>query len=129
MKDYSIIIETNSYAGNFEREMCAAITGAVGECGVGSPLDYDYSMFEGSIVEKQDENGFYRPVSIYPDANGNYNCIQIYFDSCPTKEQLKVVTERAHEFKETEYITNIVVKDVYVLVQEYVSTRINLSDL
>ncbi|KKK83825.1 hypothetical protein LCGC14_2789530, partial [marine sediment metagenome] len=29
------IIDTDSYAGNFEREMCAYITGRVGECGVG----------------------------------------------------------------------------------------------
>lgn len=34
-KKYSFIIDTNSYAGNFEREMCAYLTGQVGDCGVG----------------------------------------------------------------------------------------------
>lgn len=31
-----IIIDTNLYAGNFEREMCATLTGHCGECGVGA---------------------------------------------------------------------------------------------
>jgi len=32
---YIFVIDTNSYAGNFEREMCAHLTGYVGECGTG----------------------------------------------------------------------------------------------
>jgi len=32
---YKFIIDTDQYAGNFEREMCAYLTGTVGECGVG----------------------------------------------------------------------------------------------
>lgn len=30
-----LVIDTTSYAGNFERQMCAFMTGQVGECGVG----------------------------------------------------------------------------------------------
>ena len=33
-----VAIDTNEYAGNFEREMCAFVTGQVGECGVGEEL-------------------------------------------------------------------------------------------
>lgn len=32
---YTFIVDTNLYSGNFEREMCAYITGQIGECGVG----------------------------------------------------------------------------------------------
>lgn len=34
-KSYSIVVETDSYAGNFEREMCAFMTGHIGECEAG----------------------------------------------------------------------------------------------
>lgn len=34
-KSYSIVVETDSYAGNFEREMCAFMTGHIGKCEVG----------------------------------------------------------------------------------------------
>ena len=32
---YLIIIDTSDYAGNFERELCAYVTGLIGESGVG----------------------------------------------------------------------------------------------
>lgn len=33
-----VAIDTTDYSGNFEREMCAFVTGQVGECGVGEEL-------------------------------------------------------------------------------------------
>ena len=32
---YLFVIDTDIYAGNFERQMCAYITGQIGECEVG----------------------------------------------------------------------------------------------
>ena len=32
---YGLVVKTNSYAGDFEREYCAYVTGQVGECEVG----------------------------------------------------------------------------------------------
>jgi len=32
---FIFVIDTDTYAGNFERPMCAYMTGRVGECGVG----------------------------------------------------------------------------------------------
>jgi hypothetical protein len=32
---YIFVVDTEEYAGNFEREMCAYATGMTGECGVG----------------------------------------------------------------------------------------------
>ena len=32
---YLFVIDTDSYSGNFEREMCAYCTGQIGDCEVG----------------------------------------------------------------------------------------------
>lgn len=68
-----IIIDTEDYSGNFEREMCAYITGQIGECGVGSEaaevakqelsqelLDW----FDNHICQYTDEIGCTRPTAI-----------------------------------------------------------------
>lgn len=67
-----MVIHTNLYAGNFEREMAAFITGEIGDCGVGredvhDKYNYDYSMFEGIIEHIPDDHGVTRPVTIYPN--------------------------------------------------------------
>lgn len=53
MTNYSIVIKTNQYAGNFERELCAHLTGIVGECEVGEEyVDESITeIFEQSIDE------------------------------------------------------------------------------
>ena len=38
---YGFIVDTDSYAGNFEREMCAYMTGHIGECSVGEEYASD----------------------------------------------------------------------------------------
>ena len=72
---YYFIVDTDTYAGNFEREMCAHITGQVGECDVGQdiakkakdniPLD-KLDLFEEHIMQEPDEHGCHRPCKIYP---------------------------------------------------------------
>ena len=70
MFKFAFVIDTNSYAGNFEREMAAYLTGEVGECGVGE--EEADSFPKGSKVQfsnvafHADENGCRRPVEIYP---------------------------------------------------------------
>lgn len=73
---YGIIIDTDMYAGNFERDLTAYCTGTVGECGVGD----DYAeLFKEDNISKElikeiqdkidhvaDEHGCYRPCEIYP---------------------------------------------------------------
>ena len=91
-KAWIFVIDTDKYAGNFEREMCAFMTGIIGECGIGveeaqlyyeqtglSPKDIDWDKtpveyadedlenpFCWFVTKKQDEYGCYRPVSIWP---------------------------------------------------------------
>ena len=65
------VIDTEDYAGNFERELCAYITGRVGECGVGDDMAKHFTdaikdiSFE-HVVDEADEHGCYRPATAYP---------------------------------------------------------------
>jgi len=122
---YLFIIDIDTYAGNFERELCAYITGQIGECGVGKEqaklasqeiLDI-VAQLEDLVERVPDEHGCHRPVSIFPnprygnDGNGNhalltnenreqfpwpaYNSAAIYFHSIPNPKLLAVMKERA----------------------------------
>lgn len=51
-KEYLLVIKTTAYAGNFERELCAHLTGALRDCGVGS-----------EFVEKDIQKHFQRYIS------------------------------------------------------------------
>ena len=122
--EYLFVIDTDQYTGNFERELCAYITGQVGECGVGQiivdkiekDLELDYVKYiHTHILLKPDEHGCARPVSIYPtpgwinDGMGNcrqsnedgwpaYMSVAIFFvDEIPDNISA-VMQARAHEF-------------------------------
>jgi len=69
------IIDTDSYAGNFEREMCAYLTGVVGECGVGEEMANLYdkevntdgleSVFIDYLDFRPDDHGCARPAFLW----------------------------------------------------------------
>lgn len=68
-----IQIHTNQYAGKFEREMCAYITGQYGDCGTGDVIAQgarksikNLSWFEHHLQWVEDEAGCYRPCAIAP---------------------------------------------------------------
>lgn len=75
------VIDTDEYAGNFERAMTAYLTGCTGDCGVGEKFA---AMFVKEVGEKEqekfydvteqrpDDHGCHRPCAIYP-TNGWYN--------------------------------------------------------
>ena len=84
---YIFVINTDSYAGNFERQMCAFITGMIPDCGTGADeaiqfakdenLDVDGDYVEGSPFEDiinriTDDHNNSTPCSIWPTA-GYYN--------------------------------------------------------
>lgn len=69
------VIDTDEYAGNFERELTAYLTGQVGECGVGDHMaeayvketgDKDKEKFGDLLEHRADDRGCHRPCSIYP---------------------------------------------------------------
>lgn len=100
MKQYLFIIDTADYAGNFERELCAYITGRIGGCGVGDDMaglflkEMGLEQFE-NVIEQPDDHGCWRPTSICED---NPNSVEIYFGEKPTKEQIELMKERAQKF-------------------------------
>lgn len=83
MSKFYFVIDTDKYSGNFEREMCAYITGQYGECGVGSEIANKvknelgklYNTFQDIVEHSTDSDDDYpcfRPCKIYPTP-GYYN--------------------------------------------------------
>lgn len=73
---YLFVIDTERYAGNFEREMTAYCTGQVGECGVGEAEAKKFAkgcknttlakLFSDLILHVPDDHGCCRPTSVWP---------------------------------------------------------------
>jgi hypothetical protein len=102
-KKYGVIIETDEYAGNFEREITAWTTGQVGdEDDTGIELARQIPnvalIFEDSIGQESDDHGCYRPCEILDE--GKANSVLIHFITKPTAEQVDIIRERAKTFKE-----------------------------
>lgn len=75
---YYFVIDTDEYAGNFERQVCAYITGQVGECEVGSEVAEKarnnipskmLEIFDEHVMREPDDHGCHRPCKIYPTPN------------------------------------------------------------
>jgi hypothetical protein len=72
--EYAIIIDTDKYSGNFERQLCAYITGCIGECGVSEEiataavfqLKEKAKWFDENVLAQNDDHGVSRPVRIEP---------------------------------------------------------------
>lgn len=81
---YAVVFDVNKYAGNFERQMVAYITGIVGDCGAGIKESNSFKEecgdlnFGGVVRQVPDEHGCYRPASIVPSPyywnDGMGNC-------------------------------------------------------
>lgn len=126
MKEYAIIVRTDSYGGNFERELCAHLTGIVGDCGVGDnyvELDIE-EIFENNIKQISDDHGCFRPVSLggcEKTREFNSNDVVIWFDSIPTTEQKELLKERAETFNEihtSRYVRNKAIKIESIILKE-----------
>ena len=122
---YLFVIDTDTYAGNFEREMCAYVTGQIGDCGVGKKqaelakqeIPDVVAQLEDLVELVPDEHGCARPVSIFSnprygnDGRGNhalltdenreqfsypaYNSVTIYFHAIPDSGLIDIMKERA----------------------------------
>lgn len=117
---YFVVIDTNEYAGNFEREMTAFCTGATGECGVGHSKAAEYhdeetANFDGYIMWEADDNGCHRPCSIYDHGDGRgYKSVVIFFEEEPTREQMEVIARRARLYPEVSGWTKLKILGVAV---------------
>jgi hypothetical protein len=102
---YILAIDTDTYSGNFERELTAYCTGQIGECEVG---DRERKLFVedcggeveaafADIVERRgDEHGCYRPCSIWQPPR--YHSVAIFFAKRPGPDLIDLIQARAREY-------------------------------
>ena len=112
LPSFIFIIDTDKYAGNFEREMCAFVTGHIGDCGVGEEGqklffeqfeidDEEQGPFFEKVISIPDEHGCCRPTSIWitkDSDRGAYNSVAIFFDEQPDKVLIEIMKERAEKY-------------------------------
>jgi len=100
----AFVIDTKQYAGNFEREMCAHVTGRIGECEVGEEyVDKEIADKFENVLSVPDEHGCYRPTTCFPlKDNSANNAVAIFFEKNypPTEEQIALMKERVKTFQE-----------------------------
>ena len=88
------VIDTDQYAGNFEREMCAYITGHTGDCGVGLDVVDTFPLVSG-VKQVPDEDGTMRPCSVYPTPGWHNNGLGFHFKDEQAEEALLKFQESA----------------------------------
>jgi len=125
-ESWRFVVDTDTYSGNFERPMCAYMTGKIGDCEVGSAAaevfheEVSGDPFESRIIQNC-EDGCYRPVQTWPTPgwfnNGlgkhyreeeyhsqnrwpAHQSILIEFDSPLTQEEIELLCSRAKRFAE-----------------------------
>lgn len=96
---YVLVIDTENYSGNFEREMCAYLTGQYGECGVGQELAEKVKeegqikhieWWDSHIVQQAksgDEDLCLRPVSIWTTPGWFNNGYGGHYQDIPENEE------------------------------------------
>jgi hypothetical protein len=87
---YRLAVDTDQYAGSFERQSIAFATGLIGECGVGmgqqkeaeeEMSEEQRTWWDMHVIQNVDEHGVSRPAFIYPTPgmfnNGIGGCFPI----------------------------------------------------
>ena len=117
------VIDTDAYAGNFERELTAWCTGVVGACGGGREhaercrKDFPQwvAHFHDWLSQESDEHGVARPCTTFPtpgwsnDGYGHvvqntslpypaYQSVAIFFTDRPTDDALCFLIQRARTY-------------------------------
>ena len=108
---WSFVVDTDKFAGNFERELCAYLVGRYDEGGEhrGEPFAIEYrndfknnDPFESLVEFRSDDHGDYvgmAPMALAPSPiDGKYDSVAIFLDSKPTDDKLKILLNRAIEF-------------------------------
>jgi hypothetical protein len=117
---YLLIVETNSYAGNFERELTAWATGVVGECGVGDDAadefleaavamgytvddDENLSPFADLMelrIDESDDTPCMRPCRMAKNEAGEFNNVEMHLYRTPSEKDLAFIAFRINSFPE-----------------------------
>lgn len=123
---FTFVIDTDKYAGNFERQMCAYITGRYGDCMVGKEYADMYNesvtsiCFDERVIDQPDDHGCWRPCRLEETpglvnigggkvvkeeeakdidiAYPAFYSVGILFEERPTQEMIDFMKKRAEEF-------------------------------
>lgn len=105
---YLLVIKTDKYAGNFERELTAYCTGVIGDCEVGDEeagkfhdeVDEKYhDLFYDYVGSEPDDHGCYRPCDLDElDTTTPTQSFVIFFCAKPTIEMENIMKERIEDF-------------------------------
>lgn len=125
---YVFVIDTDKYAGNFERDLCGFITGKAGDydfemIGVYRKemgLDPDGDDYNEYVIDIIGEHGL-TPCTIWPtpDCKG-YNSVAIFMDRPPTDEEVQLLMKRTYIFCEK----NDIVVEGFRLLRRQTSEKI-----
>lgn len=99
-EEWAFVIRTNSYAGNFERYLCAHLTGQISdEDNTGKEyVDENIAeLFDDKVKQCPDDNACYRPVGICGEGAKS---VSIFFNEKPTKKEIDMMKNRAETFVE-----------------------------
>jgi hypothetical protein len=123
-EEWIFVVDTDKYAGNFERDMCAFVTGMVGECMVGAEearlyyeqtglveKDFDWSgtsveycaedlnnPFAVCVANRNDEHGCGRPTSLWPTPGWFNHGMGGHFKDGQEEEALADYKEKCLEY-------------------------------
>jgi hypothetical protein len=112
---YGLVFNLDQYTGNYEREFCGFVFGALGDCRVGDgmvaffeedhPKGSKFYALRDICRREPDDNGCYRPVSIYrdaefdvPEVGHGIASLIVYLDSKPNDEDMALIVARAKQF-------------------------------
>ncbi len=135
---YRVVVSTNTFATNFEREMCAFVTGQIGECKVGINRQFRASADERELFEKVMErrlcaDNYWRPVSTCAD---DANAFELYFKEKPTKKMIEIIREGCNDFadekkEKNQIMTRINIISIRVIKERtlYEETEENIDEL
>ena len=98
---FAFIVVTDQYAGNFERQLCAYMTGCVGDCLVGQECAETHAR-DGlspsqNVQNVPDEHGCARPASIWSE-DETRGSVAIWLNEEPDFAEMEQWVARARVF-------------------------------
>jgi hypothetical protein len=97
---YRVIVSTNTFVTNFDKEMCAFITGQIGECKIGidrkfrAPAEVR-DLFEKAMERRICADDYWRPVG--PNEEDS-NAFELFFKEKPSEAMIEAIIEGFNDF-------------------------------
>lgn len=97
---WKVVITTNTFATTFENDLCAFVTGQIGQCNVGTEFRYKAdeevrNLFEAAMERRMCSDDYFRPVYSSLDDS---NAFELYFKDKPTDEMMSLLKSGCEDF-------------------------------